>query len=61
MEGRKAVFSNEEAAVDDLATGCFCYKALIDKTLFEIDEGLQIGQKWGKKAVKKRGEEKFSF
>ena len=61
MELRKAVFSNEEAAVDDLATGCFCYKALIDKTLFEIDEGLQIGQKWGKKAVKSGEKKNFHF
>ena len=43
MDGRKAVFSNEEAAVDDLATGYFCDKMLIDKTLFEIDEGAQNG------------------
>ena len=61
MELRKAVFSNEEAAVDDLATGCFCYKALIDKTLFEIDEGLQNGQKWGKKAVKSGEKKNFHF
>ena len=43
MELRKAVFSNEEAAVDDLVTGNFRDKMLISKTLFEIDEGKQNG------------------
>ena len=45
MDSRKEVFLNEEAAVDDLATDYFYDKMLIDKTLFEIDEGLQNGQK----------------
>ena len=61
MELRKEVFLNEEAAVDDLATGCFCDKMLIDKTLFEIDEGLQNGQKWDKTAVKSGEKKNFHF
>ena len=36
MELREAVFWNEEAAVDDLATGIFCDKSKRDKGLFEI-------------------------
>ena len=61
MALREPSFSNEEATVDDLATGYFCDKILIDKTLFEIDEGLQNGQKWGKKAVKSGEKKNFHF
>ena len=60
-EGHNETFWNEEAAVDDLATDCFCDKMLIDKTLFEIDEGNQNGQKWGKKAVKSEEKKNFHF
>ena len=45
MDGRERVFLDEEAAVDDLAKGCFWDKVLIDKRLFEIAEGAQKGQK----------------
>ena len=55
------MFSNEEAAVADLATVYFCNKMLISKTLFEIDESKQKGQKWGKKAVKSGEKKNFHF
>ena len=61
MELRKAVFSNEEAAVDDLAKDYFWDKILTSKDLFEIDDGLQNGQKWGKKAVKSGEKKNFHF
>ena len=38
MEGRKQVILDEEAAVDDLATGYFCNKSKRDKGLFEINK-----------------------
>ena len=41
MELRKHAFFDEEAAVDALVKGYFCDKMLIDKVLFEIDEGLK--------------------
>ena len=47
MEGREPLFFDEEAAVDDLAKGCFCDKVLTDSSLFEIDEGEQMGAKTG--------------
>ena len=52
---------DEEAAVEQLVKGYFCDKILIDKMLFEIDEGLQNGQKWGKKAAKSREKKNFHF
>ena len=36
MEGHEAVFWDEEAAVDDLATGYFCNKSKRNKGLFEF-------------------------
>ena len=39
MELHEQPFFDKEAAVDELATNCFWDKALIDKRLFEIDEG----------------------
>ena len=36
MEGRKQVILDEEAAVDDLATGYFCNKPKRDNDLFKI-------------------------
>ena len=47
MELRERVFFGEEAAVAALVKGCFWDKALVDKGLFEIDEGEQMGLKWG--------------
>ena len=38
MELREAVFWNEEAAVDDLATGDFCNKSKRNNGLFKIDK-----------------------
>ena len=35
-EGHKVPFWNEEAAVAELAKGCFCDKPLMIKGLFEI-------------------------
>ena len=61
MEGREEPFLDEEAAVDDLAKGCFCDKVLTDNSLFEIDEGEQMGQKRGKNAVKSGGKKNFHF
>ena len=52
---------DQEAAVADLAKGDFCDKVLINKKLFEIDEGEQNGQKWGKKAVKHGEKKNFHF
>ena len=45
MEGRERDIFDEEAAVAELVKGCFCYKILIDKKLFEIGEGEQNAQK----------------
>ena len=60
-EGREQSFFDEEAAVDELAKGRFWDKALIDKRLFEINEGEQTGQKRGKNAVKRGGQKNFHF
>ena len=38
MELREAVFLDEEAAVDDLATGYFCNKSKRNKGLFKFDK-----------------------
>ena len=61
MGGRKPPFLDEEAAVDDLATGCFWDKILIDKRLFEIDKGGQNGQKSPPNAPKSGGKKNFHF
>ena len=61
MEGRKPLFFDEEAAVDDLVKGHFWDKALIDKALFEIGKAEQNGQKWAKRAEKSDGKKNFHF
>ena len=38
MEGHEAVFLDEEAAVDELATGDFYNKSKRDNDLFEISK-----------------------
>ena len=43
MEGRKSVFFDEEAAVDDLAKGIFWDNILIDNRLFKIDKDGKTG------------------
>ena len=61
MEGLEPLFFDEEAAVADLAKGYFWDKVLNDSSLFEIDEGEQMGQKRGKNAVKSGGKKNFHF
>ena len=61
MDGRTRVFLDEEAAVAELTTGCFWDKMLIDKRLFEIDEGEQLGQKQGKTREKMGRKKNFHF
>ena len=61
MDGRKRVFLGEEAAVDDLAKGCFWDKFKTINDLFKIHNPSQNTPKPPPKRAKKRGEEKFSF
>ena len=64
MESREAVFLDEEAAVDDLATGDFCNKSKRDNDLFKIGKDEQKDPKRvknGPKVGKPRAKEKFSF
>ena len=61
MEGRDRSFFDEEAAVAELVKGGFWYKFRCVNGLFEIGEGAQMGQKWGKMGLKSGDKEKFSF
>ena len=59
--GRDGAFFDEEAAVAELAKGCFWDKFRCIKGLFEIGEGAQKGQEWGEMGLKSGDKEKFSF
>ena len=61
MELCKQVIFDKEAAVDELAKGCFWDKALINKRLFEIGKDERKSLKWGKKAPKSGGKKNFHF
>ena len=60
-ETRESLFFTEEAAVDDLAKGCFCDKMLIDKELFEIGEGGQKRPKVGENGKNTERKKNFHF
>lgn len=61
MEGRKPPFFTEEAAVAELAKGCFCDNTLIKKDLFKISEGAQNALKPLSNASKSGRKKNFHF
>ena len=61
MDGHKRVFLGEEAAVDDLATGCFHDKSKPINNLFKIHIPTQNSPTPPQNAQKSGGKKNFHF